>query len=130
MKVLIVILVFIVNVQADFRINNWRNDKWNTQSGAYIKYDKAEHFVGSFILTGALKPISPKYNWAISFSLHLIYEFKDALCHNEDFGKWGGEGFSAKDLLAGVGGIILWEIVYYAGKQTIKLYRLIKVAWR
>jgi hypothetical protein len=111
MKVKILVLatlLFVVSAHAQWRTVPFNKDKWTSQNGAVIQYDKLEHFVGSFVLNASIEHyVSQKHGWKYSIALGFVWEIKDALVPYEKYGKLGGEGFSSKDMLADIGGVVL-----------------------
>ena len=81
----------------------WANDT------AELTHDKEAHFVGS---AGAYfffrhKDYTIKESIRYTFYLGLAKECIDAVVPWEEYGAWGGDGFSKNDLTYNVSGIIL-----------------------
>jgi len=114
MKTMLMLLVLVTTTQAQWRTVPFNKDKWMSNNGALLKYDKAEHFTGSLIINIAI-------DWKYAIALGFLWECKDAVMPYEKYGAIGGEGFSYKDLIADIAGVITWEIIYYCGKKFIHL---------
>ncbi len=106
-----------------FRVLPWQQDKWSSSNGSFLsQYDKLEHF--GFAATGQALMIGLDRSGLvhstafrrIKLSLMLIswWELKDSVVYWEQYGHWGGEGFSFKDWFAGAGGIIGTELLNFA----------------
>ena len=92
---------------AEWRTLSWQKDKWSSQNGLAFKYDKLDHFVGSMALSAICEQINAKNGLKMAVAAGFFWEVKDAIVPWEKYGRWGGEGFSSKDLIADIGGIIL-----------------------
>ena len=104
------IIVFLLISQSLFS-QTWRwdeHDKWNSQNGMFLKSDKIEHALGSSFLYESLLLItkSKRESFVWSVTLGVLWEVKDAYFPYEKYGKYGGEGFSWKDVGANVTGIV------------------------
>lgn len=102
-NILVILFLSAKICQAEtFRWLDWDQDKWNSTDGTGIisKYDKIEHAVGF----GAIA----LYDWKIALISSVAWEVKDAFVPYEKYGKLGGDGFSTKDLLADIAGIIVF----------------------
>ena len=75
----------------------WSKDKW-------IGKDKWEHLIGF----GILSLITGLWTTII---LAVAWEVKDGLMKWEDFGWIGGDGFSYKDIIWSVVGILIVQII-------------------
>jgi len=105
MKKIIIMLLLATPLTAQWRWSNPKTDSWTS-------YDKAGHGCGSSLLyCGCRTVTSPgKAFWA-SNGLGLVKEIKDALVPCEKYGKWGGEGFSYKDMAYNFAGNLLMYCV-------------------
>lgn len=102
---IMMILSFVLFGQAVPRFSN--NDSWTSQSGTVFKYDKLEHFTGSFILETAIHyKFKTQYSKEIALGLGVAWELKDAFLPYEKYGWIGGEGFSFYDLGADALGVV------------------------
>jgi uncharacterized protein YfiM (DUF2279 family) len=121
MKKWLVIMLFWAGIsQAQWRNLDWKKDYWDSQNGILFKYDKVDHFVWMTTTTIAFEElISQKNGWKYALLLGVANEVKDALMPWEKYGKIGGEGFSAKDMLANIAGI---TIGHYLNKAIKKLF--------
>jgi uncharacterized protein YfiM (DUF2279 family) len=95
---------------------------WDSKSGEVIKYDKIEHFVGSFLLYDSFRLFGVSENKSIIYSIGLgfAWEIKDSFVPREKYGAIGGEGFCYKDFAADVSGVIL---SYAVNKAINKVFR-------
>jgi len=120
MKRLVILLVFVsFPIFAQFRTLDWKNDKWNSPNGHFIKYDKIEHCLASAGLTISFMAFDEK-NWKYALLSGFLWEVKDSLFPYEKYGQWGGEGFSSKDLIADMAGVAIGYGIYQGGKWLIK----------
>ena len=102
MFLLIVFMVLTIGYSQELGQWRWADDT------AEFTMDKEAHFVGS---AGAYfffrhKDYSELESIRYSFYLGLTKECIDALLPHEEFGRWGGDGFSKYDLyydMAGIG---------------------------
>ena len=83
-------------------------DKWNSVETSIwektiLKYDKIQHLIGGF----AFGLISVKF----SVYFWLIWEIKDGILNYKDYGFWGGDGFSWRDLTCSIMGALLCGIL-------------------
>jgi hypothetical protein len=90
-------------------LGHWR---WADDT-AELTHDKEAHFVGS---AGAYfffrhKDYTEIESIRYSFYLGLTKECIDALLPHEEFGRWGGDGFSKYDLAYDVAGIGLAYVI-------------------
>lgn len=90
----------------EFRALGYDTDSFKSTNGTIYRYDKVEHFVGSAVLTHTLMYISDEKGWKYALLAGLAWELKDGFVPYEKYGKWGGEGFSPKDLLADASGVL------------------------
>ncbi|MDI6883518.1 MAG: hypothetical protein QMC93_03660 [Patescibacteria group bacterium] len=117
-KIIILLLLLLLlasPVQGQWRTLNWQADKWNSQNGLVIKYDKLEHG----LLFGGITLLSEKNGWKWALILGTLNEIKDALFPYEKYGKYGGEGWSHKDMLANIIGI---SSTYYGRKLLKRIF--------
>lgn len=89
---------------------DWKKDSWFSRNGSILVYDKLEHFfigiIGSFILHFFFA------DWLlllIGFIAAFLWEIKDGLLPYDEQGNI--EGFSWKDLLAGIAGIVIGLLI-------------------
>jgi VanZ family protein len=91
----------------------WKDDSFFSKQGMIIRYDKLEHLLGCFGLTFILIIFSMFTEMSIlipgivTFIAGLLWEVKDGYLDWEKYNRWGGEGFSWKDLIANLVGILL-----------------------
>ena len=102
MWILIPILLM-VTLNFSQELGHWR---WADDTAKFTM-DKEAHFVGS---AGAYfffrhKDYTQKESILYSFYLGVTKECIDALLPWEDYGKWGGDGFSKYDLAYNIAGI-------------------------
>lgn len=95
-------------------------DSWLTTQGTIIRYDKLEHCV--VYLIGTLVGLYVG-QWMDSMAFQIwwrrgllvfgvLWEVKDGFIGYVKWGWWGGDGFSWRDLVANVIGIILGTFIY------------------
>jgi len=95
----------------------WARDSFVKPAGG-IRKDKWEHFFASAGLYTGLRLFGARENQSIiaTGSTGLFWEVKDALVPWETYGFWGGDGFSWRDIVADIYGIIagflFWRMVY------------------
>lgn len=89
---------------------DWKKDSWFSKNGSLLVYDKLEHsllgIIGAFILQFFFA------DWLlllIGFIAAFLWEIKDGLLPYDEQGNI--EGFSWKDLLAGIAGIIIGLLI-------------------
>ena len=107
MYYLIILMVLSIGVSQELGKWRWANDT------SEFTMDKEAHFVGS---AGAYfffrhKEYTPRESILYSFYLGLGKECIDALLPYEEYGRWGGDGFSKYDLYYNVAGIGLSYII-------------------
>jgi len=82
--------------------------QWNTENGAFLKYDKIEHFTGcAGLYTGLRLFQSQETALYTTIGLQFLWEVKDELMPYQKYGWWGGEGFCNYDMAAGTFGALL-----------------------
>lgn len=85
----------------------WKEDLWFSKNGSVIKYDKLEHLAGSFLLCTLIAwPFGPWWGAGAVFVLGFLWEMKDGF-YPYDRKTGAIEGFSWKDLIADVLGILI-----------------------
>jgi len=89
---------------------DWHKDRWMSRNGSIFIYDKLEHFIlgilGAAILCLFLG------TWLVflfGILASVLWEIKDGLLPYNEQGNI--EGFSWKDLLAGIAGIIIGLLI-------------------
>jgi len=102
--IIILVLVFLlVSIVEGQEMRKWRNanDKWTGM-------DKAGHFVGSATLYMGLRSIGINDIDSVALTVigGIIWEVKDALIPYEKVGWWGGDGFSWRDIVWDIGGVL------------------------
>ncbi|HED09269.1 MAG TPA: hypothetical protein ENJ10_01140 [Caldithrix abyssi] len=94
-----------------FRFLPWTEDKWKSRNGHLLKYDKLEHFIRDFILLLSAALLfglnAPVLGGWLAFIL--LWEVRDGL---RPYDGKNIEGFSVKDVLAGLMGGFVSIIVY------------------
>ena len=85
----------------------WADDRWSSRGGAFIPYDKVEHFLAHFFgLLGLVWLGADKLESMYFLSVAgLLWEVKDGLLPWETAGALGGDGFSWRDLCANLLGM-------------------------
>lgn len=73
----------------------WKEDRWLSKNGSILPWDKAEHLLRDYAICNAFGLFE-----AIIFNL--LWEFLDGVRPWREDG--GVEGFSIKDMLAGLAG--------------------------
>lgn len=110
MKKIIAFLLFACALNAGPRL---AHSSLNSPDGFFVKYDKAEHFGGSFVLCEAIYGLgipNKKAAWA-TLSFGLAWEIKDAFVPDEKYGPMGGDGFCFLDLTADAVGVLASYLV-------------------
>ncbi len=81
----------------------WHEDKWLSKQGNILVYDKLEHFL--LTLTGTVVGAFISVKWAVIMVLllGLAWEIRDG---------YFSHGFSWKDLLANLFGVLAGVLVY------------------
>ncbi len=83
-------------------------DNWDSRQGSIIPYDKLEHLVVWFLIYLGLYLVSDYQTaFAGAIASGILWEMKDAVVPWEKYGWIGGDGFSVKDLIADIAGILL-----------------------
>jgi len=125
----IIILLFFSNnlfSQQHISLNKWEwSDKPFWQSPAA----NMGHFVGSSVIAYNLEKQGMKWWEAdlLTFTMGLSWEIKDGLVKDDYYGGIGGEGFSYKDLIADVSGILVNRAITYAINKIVYKKRYQKV---
>ena len=98
---LIVLMVLSIGYSQELGQWRWANDTIE------LTHDKEAHLVGSFGLYYLFrhKEFNETQSILYSFSLGLLKETSDALVPWEEYGSWGGDGFSKYDLYYNITGI-------------------------
>ena len=101
----------------------WARDGWTTRQGLLRfsgGYDKIEHalFFGAMYAVLRLVGMNTAGAWLWSSFAALLNEVKDALMPWERFGWIGGDGFSWRDFVASVGGILLC----WAAEMAVRVF--------
>jgi len=104
MKALLIVLLLAVSVNAqDFKFMPWRADRWNSSDGWILKSDKAEHAIRDGFIFWALGKTNlvGQYRFGVTTILATGWEIRDGF-------RWRHtDGFSFKDLFAGIAGQVL-----------------------
>ncbi len=110
MKKIIAFLLFACLLNAGPRL---AHSTFDSKQGAFLKYDKLEHFSGSFILCSDISRlgVSNKKAAIIAFSIGFAWEVKDAFMPREKYGAIGADGFCWRDLTADAVGVFASYIV-------------------
>ena len=95
------------------------NDRWLSTNGTVLRYDTAEHLVGSAGLywSARLLGADDENSFSNATLVGFLWEVKDSLYDYERFGSWGGEGFSIKDFIADVIGVYVGRFIW---NHTVK----------
>lgn len=103
MKTLIFLLVCTSICFGRFKFQDWQKDKWNSEQGTILRYDKAEHLVLAAGLESTLNyALTPKLKkWApvLTIAIGTMWEVRDGFVLRQ--------GFSSKDLVANVTGVVI-----------------------
>ena len=101
MFLLIALMVLTIGYSQELGQWRWADDT------VELSHDKEAHFVGSFGLYYLFrhKEFNETQSILYSFTLGLIKETSDALLPWEEYGAWGGDGFSKYDLYYNITGI-------------------------
>ena len=107
----------------------WKKDKWMSENGTILKYDKAEHYLLGIIgiiityLWGIHIKATPEYfsnMFVVWVIIAILYEISNGII---PYDGTHIEGFSWKDLIAGfmgiLSGIFIFKLIILAG--VIKL---------
>ena len=99
----LLILVMVLSIGYSQELGQWR---WASDT-IELTHDKEAHLVGSFGLYYLFrhKEFNETQSILYSFTLGLIKETSDALLPWEEYGAWGGDGFSKYDLYYNIAGI-------------------------
>jgi uncharacterized protein YfiM (DUF2279 family) len=110
MKKIIAFLLFSCALNAGPRV---ADSPFTSMNGHFIKYDKAEHCAGSFMLHSGLVGIGVdnKKAMILSLSAGLAWELKDSVIPYEKYGAFGGEGFCWRDFTADAVGVFASYLV-------------------
>lgn len=107
----------------------WHLDKWLSQQGSLLPYDKLEHFLLAFI---GIFIFNRVFNWSIktgiivALLLGIGWEIKDGILPY-DWERGLIQGFSWKDLIADVTGIftgVIFIAAFIRKKSTESLERM------
>lgn len=103
----------------------WKKDKWLSENGTILKYDKPEHFIlgiTGIVLTylwGAHIKAGPEYysnTFVVWVIISILYEIGNGLIPYDGIHI---EGFSWKDIIAGfmgiLSGIFIFKLIILAG---------------
>ena len=101
MFLLIALMVLTIGYSQELGQWRWADDT------VELSHDKEAHFVGSFGLYYLFrhKEFNETQSILYSFGLGLLKETSDALLPWEEYGAWGGDGFSKYDLYYNIAGI-------------------------
>ena len=108
--IFMILLPLVLKAQDRYLLSH---DTWNSTSGAFIKYDKIEHFIGgiiTYLIFRHVFKLNVQDSSYWSFVFWSMWEHKDALLSYKKYGFWGGDGFSYRDLIASTGGIMIGVI--------------------
>jgi hypothetical protein len=106
------------------------NDRWLSRDGAIIKYDKIEHALGFFAVQSALTKarVNKKVSLPLLILSGILWEIKDDLLDYRQYGAFGGNGFSWKDLAAdGIGIGLSIKLVHSKQNSEARLAKAEKV---
>ena len=126
------ILIVMVTLSFTQELGKWR---W-AEDTAEMTFDKETHLVGSFGLYYLFrhKDYTAVESIFYSFCLGLAKETTDALVPWEEYGKWGGDGFSKYDMYYDIAGIgmaytldKLWKGKLYETTNTQVYFRPFRV---
>jgi len=91
-----------------YRWLKWSDDKWLSIQGSILYYDKIEHALTSAILAYFTTLYMPLLlACLVVLFVGILWEIKDGYMYWEEYGWFGGEGFSWKDLIADFVGIVI-----------------------
>jgi len=110
MKKIIYFLLFACLLNAGPRL---AHSTFDSKQGAFLTYDKLEHFSGSFVLCSGIcrLGVSNKKAAVTAFTLGFAWEVKDAFMPREKYGPIGAEGFCWRDLTADAVGVFASYLV-------------------
>ena len=99
-----ILLLLNISIASEPKLGKWR---WATDSMEFTD-DKQVHALGSFCLYNILSQnkVSPVKSTIITIGLGTFKEVCDAYIPWEQYGIWGGDGFSKYDMIYNVMGII------------------------
>ncbi len=103
----------------DFKVMSWRNDRWNSTDGILLKSDKLEHAIRDGALYYGCRELklSVKTSFILTTSFAVAWEVRDGFAWRKT------DGFSSKDLLAGVAGqLIVFGVEQLFDKPKSKKY--------
>jgi len=103
-KVTLFILLLAVSAQAqDFKFLPWKYDRWNSADGIILKNDKLEHVIRDGAIFWGLGKlgVSNKWRFVATTGFAVAWEIRDGFAWRET------DGYSHKDLLAGIAGQIV-----------------------
>ena len=124
-KILIIVLIIIaIGLPGEAKLGNWR---WATDSSLQFTVDKQLHYIGSFGLYYLFtsKGMTPVQSITTTIGLGLFKEGMDALVPWEQYGFYGGDGFSRNDViynLIGVGSAYLIDRLWENNNETKTTY--------
>ena len=130
MWILIILAMVTLSFTQEFGKWRWANDT------AQLTHDKEAHLVGSFGLYYMFraKDYTAVESIFYSLCLGLAKETADALVPWEEYGSWGGDGFSKYDLYYNITGIgmaytldKLWKGKLYETKNTQVYFRPFRI---
>lgn len=89
-------------------------------------WDKIGHVTAGAMGFGVLKSlgICDNDNLMISLGLGIGFEIKDSLMPCKEYGEWGGDGFSWRDIVADCVGIGAMKLLYMAFEKDNKNHEL------
>jgi len=120
MKTFVLILLFAACASAqDFKIMPWKIDRWNSTDGIILKSDKLEHAIRDGALYYGCRELklSVKTSFILTTSFAVAWEVRDGFAWRKT------DGFSSKDLLAGVAGqLIVFGVEQLFDKPKSKKY--------
>lgn len=104
MRALLIVLLLSVSAQAqDFKFLPWKYDKWNSTDGSILRHDKLEHVIRDGALFWGLGKLGVPAEWRFvaTTSFAVAWEIRDGFAWRKT------DGYSHKDLLAGVAGQVV-----------------------
>lgn len=115
MCLVLCVLFIIAEMEGGF---NLAHDRWDSKETSFVswwilKYDKVQHLLGG-ILLGFVFYDDKSYilNYRATI-LNVLWEIKDGLVSYKFAGKFGGDGFSYKDLTMTQTGIFIGSALRY-----------------
>ena len=110
-KIIIILLLFATNIHAGF----FADDNFNLteKNGGLVMNDKVEHglFFGFTYKLLRIDGQSRKDSFFISMGIGILNEVKDWALPYQKYGWIGGDGFSWRDILANLVGIVLLNFI-------------------